>query len=226
MTVNMNVTYHTITFRNPVLFSEAADHAGWGTVYYAMKTVSNHNSLHIVTLKSIVQDSNITYTVDKEDFSLEAFSSSGFLNDQPGIVALPNDAEDSYFAISRDLGTIEATQAPIVWAIGYTSDPAISYANQSTSSSQRRRPYYKSRYTDDESLVTLSIFWSGSCSNILVQIIDFLNDFSNASQRTQQLDQKILADAASVSDLLGDLVSLAVPPRYMGAPSSLLEPMS
>jgi len=30
-------------------------------------------------------------------------------------------------------------------------------------------------------------------------------------KRAQQLDQKILRDAASVSDLLGDLVSLAVP---------------
>jgi hypothetical protein len=41
-----------------------------------------------------------------------------------------------------------------------------------------------------------------------------LNDFSNASQRAQELDQRILKDAASVSDLLGDLVSLAVPQVY------------
>jgi len=57
-------------------------------------------------------------------------------------------------------------------------------------------------------------FWRCHRSNILVQIIDFLNDFSNASQRAQQLDQKILLDAASVSGLLGDLVSLAVPQVY------------
>ena len=63
-----------------------------------------------------------------------------------------------FFAFARDLGTIKATQDPIVLAIGYTTDPAISYANQSASSSQERRPYYKSRYADDESLVTLSIF--------------------------------------------------------------------
>ena len=63
-----------------------------------------------------------------------------------------------FFAFSHDLGTIQATQAPIVFAIGYTTDPAISYANQSTTSSQQRRPYYKSQYTDDESLVILCIF--------------------------------------------------------------------
>jgi hypothetical protein len=44
-----------------------------------------------------------------------------------------------------------------------------------------------------------------------------LNDFSNASQRAQKLDQKILEDAASVSGLLGDLVSLAVPQVFGGS---------
>jgi hypothetical protein len=63
-----------------------------------------------------------------------------------------------FLAFSHDLGTIQAMQDPIVLAIGYTIDPAISYTNQSTSSSQERRPYYKSQYVDDESLVTLSIF--------------------------------------------------------------------
>ena len=117
------------------------------------------------------------------------------------------------FAILRDLGTIQATQSPIVWAFGLTTDPAISYANQS-GSAQSRSPYYKSRYADDESLVTLHIFLRSFCSNILVQIIDFLNDFSDASQRAQTLDQKILQDAASISGLLRDLVSLAVPQVY------------
>jgi hypothetical protein len=43
VTSNINVTYFTITFENPVLFSEVANQAGWGTIYYATKTVSNHN---------------------------------------------------------------------------------------------------------------------------------------------------------------------------------------
>jgi hypothetical protein len=51
-------------------------------------------------------------------------------------------------------------------------------------------------------------------SNIIFQIVDFLNDFSNASSRAQQLDHKILQDATSVSNLLGDLVSLAIAQVY------------
>jgi len=51
-------------------------------------------------------------------------------------------------------------------------------------------------------------------SNIKVQILDFLNDFSNATFRAQQLDNKILQDANSVSGSLGDLVSLAIAQVY------------
>jgi hypothetical protein len=43
VTSTMDVTYYTITFDNPVLFSEVANQAGWGTIYYATKTVSNYN---------------------------------------------------------------------------------------------------------------------------------------------------------------------------------------
>ena len=50
--------------------------------------------------------------------------------------------------------------------------------------------------------------------DILVQIVDFLNNFSNASSRAQQLNNKILQDAASVSNALGDLVSLAIAQVY------------
>ena len=51
-------------------------------------------------------------------------------------------------------------------------------------------------------------------SNIKVQIVDFLNDFSNASSRAQQLDNKILQNATSISNGLGDLVSLAIAQVY------------
>jgi hypothetical protein len=51
-------------------------------------------------------------------------------------------------------------------------------------------------------------------SHIISQIVDFLDDFANASSRAQQLDRKILQGAASVSNLLGDLVSLATAQVY------------
>ncbi len=51
-------------------------------------------------------------------------------------------------------------------------------------------------------------------SNIKVQIVDFLNDFSNASSGAQQLDNQMLQNANSVSDGLGDLISLAIAELY------------
>jgi hypothetical protein len=46
------------------------------------------------------------------------------------------------------------------------------------------------------------------------QIVDFLNDFNNASSRAQQLDHNILQNATQVSNMLGDLVSLAIAQVY------------
>jgi hypothetical protein len=96
------------------------------------------------------------------DSPVDLFHSLGYL-DNNGLEVTSNVplfpvAGGIFFAISHDMGAIQATQAPIVWAIGYTTDPAISYANQSDSSIQRRRPYYKSQYTDDKLLVTNLIF--------------------------------------------------------------------
>ena len=51
-------------------------------------------------------------------------------------------------------------------------------------------------------------------SNSKVQIVDFLKDFNNASSRAQQLDNKILQDATSVSNDLGGLVSVAIAQVY------------
>jgi hypothetical protein len=49
VTSNTDVFYHTITFSDPVLFSEIIDQAGWGTLYYATKMVSDNDSLHLIT---------------------------------------------------------------------------------------------------------------------------------------------------------------------------------
>jgi hypothetical protein len=61
------------------------------------------------------------------------------------------------FAISRNLGTIITTQAPVVWAVGYTTDPAVSYSDLSGAAPISRSLYYKTRYPgpDDEPLASI-----------------------------------------------------------------------
>ena len=49
---------------------------------------------------------------------------------------------------------------------------------------------------------------------LYVKVVDFLNDFPNASLRAQRLDSKILQEAAPISGQLGDLVALATAQVY------------
>ena len=50
--------------------------------------------------------------------------------------------------------------------------------------------------------------------NIKVQIVDFLNDFSNASSRALQPEGKIFNDSKSISNDLSALTSIAIAEVY------------
>jgi hypothetical protein len=61
------------------------------------------------------------------------------------------------FAISRDLGTIQTTQAPVVWAVGYTTDPAVNYTDLSGAPPSSRS---RTQYSNNEALASIDgIFW-------------------------------------------------------------------
>ena len=51
-------------------------------------------------------------------------------------------------------------------------------------------------------------------THIISKIVDFVNDFANASSRAQQLDEKILQGTAPISGVLGDVVSFATAQVY------------
>ncbi|KAH8997962.1 hypothetical protein EDB92DRAFT_2111814 [Lactarius akahatsu] len=181
-TSTSDVVYHTIRLQNPVVFNEIGSMAEWGSVYYAMKSANN-----------------VTFKIARG--SRTVFALNGVLDNQtdPNFRSIsPNFA---VFAISRDLGLIQATDSgdPVVWTVGLTMDPAINHTDISGGAPQQRSLFYKTQYSDDTSL-----------------IVDFLSDFANASSRAQKLDQKILQGAAPVSNLLGDLVSLSTAQVYGG----------
>ncbi|KAH8977287.1 hypothetical protein EDB86DRAFT_2818156 [Lactarius hatsudake] len=178
------VIYHTINLKNQVVFTENSNTgmAEWGLFHLAMKSASN-----------------VTFTVAPSGSSRDLFTFDGSLDNQtePLPSIYPYGPDTTVFAISRNLGNIQATQDPVVWTVGLTTDPVINYADLSGAAPQQRSSFYKTRYSDDTSL-----------------IVDFLDDFANASSRAQKLDQKILQAAAPISDLLGDLVSLATAQVY------------
>ena len=51
---NNDVIYHTAGLRNPAVFNEINNQAEWGTLYYAMKSVSGNDAICILLL--IVDD--------------------------------------------------------------------------------------------------------------------------------------------------------------------------
>ncbi|KAH9026781.1 hypothetical protein EDB84DRAFT_1501283, partial [Lactarius hengduanensis] len=175
-TTNSDVVYHSVRLQNPAVFNEIATQQEWGTLHYAMKS-----------------GGKITYNTAGVTDALELFQLQGVLDNHTDVNFRPINDSWPVFGISRDLGTIQATLDPVVWTIGFITDPVINYTDLS-GVPQQRSLFYKTQYpaSDDTSL-----------------IVDFLNDFANASSRAQQLDQKILQDTAAVSGLLGDLVSLA-----------------
>jgi hypothetical protein len=167
--------------------------------------------------RSLVQGDNVTYQIASDANSRGNFTRSGNLNGQVDPKLRPISDNSPVFAISRDLGIIQATQDsdPVVWAIGYTTDPAVNYSDLSGAPPISRSPYYKIRYSDDEELVSIyGNFRGDNISNIKVQIVDFLNDFNNASSRSEQTAAKIFNDSKSISNDLSRLTSTAVAEVY------------
>ena len=117
------------------------------------------------------------------------------------------------WGIANNLGTIKETQDPVVWSVGFVTDPAINYTDLS-GASQQRSLFYKTQYSDETSLVSICISQQFVYLILCPKILDFLDDFSNASSRAQKLDSKILQEAASISGQLGDLVAIATAQVY------------
>lgn len=114
-----------------------------------------------------IQGDNVTYTIARDQISRTNFLVNGALDNQVADTTFRAiQSNFPIFAISRDLGTISATQAPVVWAVGYTIDPAISYSDLSGAPPKQRHAYYRSQYTDDGSLVSSSTSTRASLLNI------------------------------------------------------------
>ncbi|KAH9009211.1 hypothetical protein EDB83DRAFT_2234897 [Lactarius deliciosus] len=140
---------------------------------------------------------DITTNVSQVLASRDLFRLNGVLgNIDQGYDKAQDYQVSTVFAISRDLGTIRATQDLVVWAIGYRVNLVTNYTDLS-GATQQRKLLYEDKY--------------GGKGDILA---DFISDFTNATSRAQELDLKILQNASPISGPLGDLVSLATAQVY------------
>jgi Domain of unknown function (DUF5127) len=156
-TSNANVIFHYVTLQTPVVFTENLNQAEWGTLYYAMKAVRDNNQLtFFLDYSWSVQGDNVTYQIAADVVSRANFTHNGVLNGQQDPNSRVISTNLAVFAISRDLGTIQTTQAPVVWTVGITTDPAINYTDLSGTPVSRSL-YYKTQYpgSNDESLASI-----------------------------------------------------------------------
>ncbi len=161
-----------------------------------------------------MQGNNVTYQIASDANSRGNFTRNGKLNGQLGPNLRPI-SDNFVFSISRDLGTIQATKDPVVWAIGYTTDSAVNYSDLSAAPPTSRSPYYKIQYSNDEELASIYGNARGDdMSNIKRQIVDFLNDFSNASSIAQQSQAMIYSDSQTITNDLGVLTTIALAEVY------------
>ena len=155
-TSNADVIYHSVKLQTQAVLNEISNQAEWGNLYYAIKPVSNSSLSSFRYPQSMIQGNNITYKIDSDSVSRNMFLQHGVLdkNIDKRFRAINN--AFPVFAISCDFGTIQATQTPLVWAVGYTTDPAISYTDLSGAPATPRLLYYKSKYpqADDRALVS------------------------------------------------------------------------
>ena len=176
-------------------------------------------AIYLLSLsRSVIQarGNYITFHIASDADSRRNFTQYGRLDIERDLNPRPI-SDIVVFAISCDLGTIQSTQDPVVWAIGYTTDPVIKYSDLSGAAPTPRSPYYKTRYSTDEDLASIDSNCSEDyMSNTKVQIVDFLNDFSDASSRAQDLDDKISQDSESVALDLSRLTFIAIAELYGG----------
>jgi hypothetical protein len=105
-----------------------------------------------------MQGADVTYQADSDTDARGKFTRSGMLNGQQDPNLRPISDSFAVFAISRDLGTIQATKDPVVWAIGYTTDPTVNYGDLSGAPPTSRSPYYKIQYSSATDADLVSIY--------------------------------------------------------------------
>ena len=112
----------------------------------------------------MTQGNNVTYKIAFDQGSRGQFADNGTLDNSRGLAPDFPISYNEVFAISRDLGTIQSTQAPVVWTVGYTTDPAVNYMDLSGAPPTPRSPYYKAKYSNDETLASIDgIVWEIIC---------------------------------------------------------------
>lgn len=128
------IVYHRFSLQSPVQYGQTNGRVSYGHGYHG-----------------ILYDDDVTYQT-MDDVSLRTwFNTTGSMN---------NTQDDSFrainsawpcMALAKDLGNIAETSDPVVFALGLSRDPAVSY--QMTTGAQPRSLYYHTQFGTDQDAV-------------------------------------------------------------------------
>jgi hypothetical protein len=128
------MVYHQFQLASPTQYGSTDNRVTYGHAYHA-----------------ILMDTGVTYQTAPDVNLRTWFNSTGALNNTQDTTSRAIGDRWPCMALSKDLGTITAESKPVVFVVGLTRDPAISY--QTTGGPQARSLYYRAQLNNDEDAV-------------------------------------------------------------------------
>ncbi|CCM02776.1 uncharacterized protein FIBRA_04884 [Fibroporia radiculosa] len=168
------VIFHQIQVETPTPYTEVNGQTDDGVVYFSTN-----------------QGPEVSYQSGGWMSLRDEFEENGSLNMSRDPDFRPISDNWPTFALAIDLGDIQETASPVVFAIGYVRDPSIKYTT-ATGVTQLRSLYFRTQYSD-----------------VVDLIVDFLSDFGDALTRSGSFDNQLSQDASSISTKYSQIISLA-----------------
>ncbi|KAG8820436.1 hypothetical protein FRC17_010150, partial [Serendipita sp. 399] len=129
-TTTDNLILHSFTLAAQSQFQATDNRAEYGLGYHAM-----------------LPGEGITYQAGQDRSMRRGFDITGFLNNTVDRTFREINDKWPCFALARDLGNITSAAGPVVFAVGLSRDPAVSYAT--ADGQQSRSLFYRTQFAQD-----------------------------------------------------------------------------
>ncbi|KAG8851725.1 hypothetical protein FRC20_001668, partial [Serendipita sp. 405] len=168
-----NLILHTFSLAPQNQFQTTDNRVEYGQAYHAM-----------------LPSEGVTYQIAGDRVVRGGFNTTGHLNNTADTDFRAISNNWPCFSFAKDLGDITSPSPPVVFAVGLSRDPAISYTASGTQ--QSRSLFYRTQFSSDTDAISF-----------------FLNDYDSAVTSANNFDSKLNIAASQISSNYADLTILA-----------------
>ncbi|KAG8767092.1 hypothetical protein FRC15_005929, partial [Serendipita sp. 397] len=173
-TKSNSLILHTFSLAAQTQFQATDNRVEYGLGYHAM-----------------IPSDGVTYQSGQDTVLRGGFRTGGALNNTADTNFRDIEQQWPCFAFAKNLGNItDSSTAPVVFAVGLSRDPAISYTAGGTQ--QSRSLFYRTQFSTDSDAISF-----------------FLNDYELAVSSANNFDSKLSTAASQISGTYSDLAGLA-----------------